>query len=171
MVSTGTDSGTMSLSDKLYALAAERLKEHGESLPCTLDAMHVFAQSPRAELDYLQLINLDNRSLVDACYAISFYFPPPDHYIDQWKEDIENLSKDEFHKKFMNSFVHLPDFGKKHVRLRNCICLDMPAKFRQSPGVRLRIWIYSTFKPMYMRLPVATRQRLKKLLWNRFFVR
>lgn len=158
-------------SEKLYQFLSKRLEQEGENLPCTLDAMKVYARSARAELDYLDLINLDNRSLVDACYSISFNFSPPDDYIDQWREDIEKLSKDEFHKKFMNSFVQSPEFGKKHVRLRNCICLDPPAKFRQSPGVRLRIWIYSTFKPMYMRLPVTTRQRLKKLLWNSFFVR
>lgn len=161
----------ISTSEKLYAFLSERLEQEGESLPCTLDAMKVYARSTRADLDYLDLINLDNRSLVDACYTISFNFSPPDDFIDQWREDIKSLPKDEFHEKFMNSFVELRDFGKKHVRLKNCICLKRPAKFRADSRARLRIWMYNTFKPMYMRLPVPMRRRLKDLLWKRFFVR
>ena len=158
-------------SEKLYQFLSKRLEQEGESLPCTLDAMKVYARSARAELDYLDLINLDNRSLVDACYSISFNFSPPDDYIDQWREDIEKLSKDEFHKKFMNSFVRLRNFSVRHVRLRNCICLDMPARIKPGLSARRRAGLYRLLHPIYSRMPASMKDRLKRALWDKFFVR
>lgn len=159
-------------SEKLYLLMEQRLREVQEELPCTMDALRAYASEGRAEIDYLKLINLDNRSFFDAVYTISFNTIPPADYVDSWKRAIETLPKEKFQRKFMNSFVRRRDFAVRHVRLRNCICLDLPAAdrngdYKEKP---FKERVFQTLRPVYLKLPKPVREKLKTLLWNYFFL-
>lgn len=159
-------------SEKIYLLMERSLTERGEFLPCTMDALRAYASEGRAEIDYLKLINLDNRSFFDAVYTISFNTVPPANYIDQWQRFMETLPKEKFQQKFINSFVQRRDFGTRHVRLRNCTCLDMPARNKGDKQVKkpFKETIFQTLKPLYLKLPESAREKLKVLLWNYFFL-
>ncbi len=151
--------------ERLYSILEARLQAQGEDLPCTREALRVYSESPRADLDYLKLINLDNRSFFDACYMIAFNTYPPAHYVEQWQSDMEQLSREAFQKKFINAFIRLPDIRKWNVRIRNCPYLTPPAKLRT--GLRTRV--YRTFLPVYKRLPASAKRRIKQVLWKFFF--
>lgn len=155
---------------KIYLLMEQNLAEVNEDMPFTMDAACAYASEGRGEIDYLKLINLDNHSFFDATYMIAFNTLPPTYYIDRWRTDIETLPKEEFHRKFINSFVQLPDFGKRHVRLRNCICLDVPEKNGDRKPVKKTIkeQIFRILKPIYLKFPQPIRNELKKLLWGYF---
>ena len=161
----------ISTSDKLYALMAERLKMKQESLPCTLDALSVYATEKRAQIDYLKLINLDNRSFFDACYIIAFNVFPSEFHVRMWQESINALPREEFQRKFLNSFVLLPEFSAYQVRLKNGFCMDVPRKSASHCVSTIKRTIYRVFKPFYMRFPGSIRKGLNKLLWKRFFMR
>lgn len=155
---------------KLYNLIADRLEEQGERMPCTLESLYVYAEEPRADIDYLKIINLDNQSFFDACYVLAFNTYPPAHYNEHWKEDIENLSREEFQRKFINSFVCLRDFGTKHIRLRNCIYLEEQKnkqyeqeKSELTTRIKIKDWIYKTFKPIYTKMPALVKRMLKSI--------
>jgi len=158
-------------SEKLYLLMAQRLKDTDERLPYTMDALRTYASEGRAEIDYLKLINLDNRSFFDAVYMIAFNTIPPAQYAAQWRTAIETLPKEKFQRNFINSFVERRDFATHYVRLRNCTCLNMPSQNmkgdRHSKTLKERI--FQMLKPAYLKLPEPAREKLKALLWNYFF--
>lgn len=116
--------------DVLYQKIADNLHKSGEELPCTPEAFHLYATEGRADIDYLKLINLDNRSFLEAVYILSYNTLPPRDYLQLWQRWILTLPKEEFQRRFINSFVNSSDFGVRHVRLRNCICLDNPAELQ-----------------------------------------
>jgi len=162
----------ISTSEKIYLLMEQRLSERNESLPCTMDALRVYASESRAEIDYLKLINLDNRSFFDAVYIISFNTVPPADYVNLWQKSIETLPREKFQRKFMNSFVQRRDFATRHVRLRNCICLDIPAKNAGGKWGKkpFKEKIFQMLKPVYLKFPEPAREKLKAFLWDYFFV-
>ena len=159
-------------SEKIYLLMAQRLREVQEELPCTLDALRAYAAEGRAEIDYLKLINLDNRSFLDAVYTISFNTVPPASYVETWERYIEELPKEKFQRKFMNTFVRRRDFAVRHVRLRNCICLDQPGgdRYEDYNGKPFKERIFQTLRPVYLKLPKPAREKLKTIFWNYFFL-
>ncbi len=156
MERTMTGPGT---SERLYQLLEERVKAQGETLPCTMDALRVYASEGRKELDYLKLMELDNRSFFDVCYCLAFNIYPPAHYLEQWKNDIETLPKEEFQRRFLIGFSRLPLYGQWHVRLRNCFCLS-PEDMNGFSG-KLYAWLYDHFHGPYLRLPESVRHFLK----------
>lgn len=161
----------LTTSEKLYRYMERRMGETGAEMPCSQTVLSLYAAAPRADLDYLQLINLNNRDLFDACYILSFNVMPPADYFERWKEDIETLPKEEFHKKFINSFVYIRDYGKFFVRMRNCVYMQNPVKIRSGSLMKWREKLYHGLKPLYMKLPKKTRNRLKDRLWKYFFTR
>ena len=159
-----------STSVKLYQMVEQKLSGVGETLPCTLSAMAAYSTEERGNIEYLHFMNLDNESFLEAIYMCAFNAVPPQEYLDLWREDMETLSRESFQKKFMNSFVQRVDFSSRHVRLRNCFCLDVPDFV---PGIlcknRIRQQLYLRLKPLYLRLPDRTRKLLKRYLWKFFF--
>lgn len=162
--------GEISTSLKLYRIVEQRLCMVDETLPCTLDAMKMYASEGRGDIDYLKFMNLDNESFLEAIYMCAFNAVPPVQYINLWKEDIDTLSKELFQKKFMHSFVQRVDFATSHVRLRNCFCINASD---YTPIILRRNWIrqkiYLHFKPMYLRLPKGLKMFLKKRFFKLFF--
>ena len=149
--------------DKLYSLLERRLEQAGNSLPCTMEALHIYASSPRSDIDYLDLINLDNQSLFYSVYMITASNIPRSDYVELWEERIKSLPKEKFHMEFMNAFVSWPEFSAYHVRLKNCIYVD--ADFHSKRDVmfvrKLTFRIYRMLKPIYLQLPDNIRQALK----------
>lgn len=154
----------LSTSDKLYDLL---LGKNG-SLPCEIDALRVYSRSPQREVDYLSLANLNNRSFLQAFYLLCFNIYPPAQMMEYWEPSIQELDREEFQKKFVESFIQRPDFATKHIRLYNCTILE-PAKLG-TPRSRFKIKIYCAMKPLYLRLPTGMKAFLKKCFWKLFFV-
>lgn len=158
---------------RLGRLLAERAEETGTEMPCTQAAMDVYSSSAGGDIDYLDIMDLDNVSFSQAVYFLCFNVPPIEMFIEQWKNDAAELDREEFQKKFINSFVHRSDFGPFHVRLQNCFILDekrYTAPKMPKPKTRLKARIYNKLWPTYMHLPMGVRRVLKKLLRKRFFM-
>ena len=158
--------GKLSTTEKLYLILEERLKENGEELNYSQAALNAYASSPRADIDCLKLINLDNRSFLEAVYMIAFNFTPPLEYINEWDEKIKTLTQEEFQREFISSFVTCPAFGKEHVRLRNCLyiheCVFKKNKSKKQKRLRgILLQIYYLFKPIYLNLPAKMKSFLK----------
>ena len=163
--------GEIKTSLKLYQMVEQKLREEGdETLPATLPAMEIYASEGRGDIDYLKFMNLDNESFLEAIYMCAFNAVPPREYIDLWQDDIETLPKEILQKKFLYSFVQRVDYGSKHIRLRNCFCINASDC---EPKILRRTWIrqqiYLRFKPMYLCFPHGLKTFLKKHLWKYFF--
>ena len=102
--------------DKLYSLLERRLEQAGNSLPCTMEALHIYASSPRSDTDYLDLINLDNQSLFDSVYMITASNIPRSDYAELWEERIKSLPKEKFHMEFMNCLGDLSNLTLREIK-------------------------------------------------------
>lgn len=154
-------------SQQIYQMIAQKLEGTGESLPWTMESLSVYAVEGRGDIDYLKLVNLDNRSFMEAFYMLAFNAMPAAEYLEFWEADVETLPKDQFQKKFVNSFVQRPDFSTRYVRLRNCTCIN--ALDFSPRRLRFREKVYVRLQPLYMKLPQGVRACLKKMLWKLFF--
>lgn len=161
------DEKEVGTSQRIYQMIAHELENTVESLPWTMEALSVYAAEGRGDIDYLKLINLDNRSFMEAFYMLAFNAIPAKEYIEFWKDDVEILPRDQFQQKLVNSFVRRPDFSSRHVRLRNCICIN--ALDFSPRRLRFRERVYVRLQPLYMKLPHGVRTCLKKALWKFFF--
>lgn len=168
-----------STTEKLVDYMEASLRQAGEDLPCTKEALMVFSTGKRSEIDCFDLVNLDNQSYCDAFYMLSYNnYPTPD-YIERWKKEAEQLPREKFQKTFTTFFTHEDRFSRQHVRLYNCMYLDLSAfkvdikkrakrlKSTDIPGYRIKV--YHTFLPLYMRLPMSNRMWLKKHYRKYFF--
>lgn len=149
--------------DKLIDYLDQKLREDGSTLPCSKEALQVFSKGKRGEVDCFDFVNLDNESFRDALYMRCFNAFPPPQFTVSWEERIKQ-PRDVFQKEYVASLTRDPRFMHIPVRLHNCIYLD-PSVYKTH---LVSIWkvmgrIYSTFKPLYLRLPMNMRMRLKRL--------
>ena len=161
------DAKEVGTSQKIYRMIEQSLERTGESLPWTMESLTVYAVEGRGDIDYLKLINLDNRSFMEVFYMLAFNAMPAKEYIEFWDDDVETLPRNQFQQKFVQSFVQRPDFASRHVRLRNCTCIN--ALDFSTKRLRFRERVYVHLQPLYMKLPCGMRSCLKKMLWKFLF--
>lgn len=148
--------------EKLIDYLDHKLREDGSELPCSKEALRVFSDGKRRDIDCFDFVNLDNECFRDALFMCCFNDYPSQQFIKAWEERIK-LPKDEFQKKYVEALTRGPHFMSGQVKLHNCIYLD-PSIYKTFLARRRKITrrIYSVLRPLYLRLPVSIRMLRKK---------
>ena len=148
--------------EKLIDYLDQKLREGGSELPCAKEALRVFSNGKRGDVDCFDFVNLKNECFRDAFFMRCYNDYPSQQFIKAWEERIE-LPKDEFQKKYVEDLTRGPHFMSGQVKLHNCIYLDPSIYKTHLAGIRkITGRIYSVFKPLYLRLPISIRVLLKR---------
>jgi hypothetical protein len=171
--SGGLSVNSESTAFRLYALLETKLSKAGGKLPCTMDAMISYASRGRREINYLDLINLDNLSFAESFYLLCFNIQPSESFRTEWMERIRTLPKDEFQEKFVNSFVQRHDYVSNQVRLYNCTVLNVlrDSGLDRPQRVPLLLRVYKKTRFIFNILPPRVRETLKNRFRRYFFYR
>lgn len=162
-----------STTERLYEYLEGQLKLQGEKLPCTKDALLLYSEYPWADINYLDFINLDNKSFFEALYLVSFNRSVPQTLRDNWNEQIETLDRKTFQEKYINYFINRRRFDTGHVKLRNCICEIKQYDLKYFNGnfqTSFKERVYQKLHPIYMKMPIKLRLIFKKTFRRYFFV-
>lgn len=148
---------------KLYGYLAGQALVAPETTAPDLEVYIAGAYSQMGEIDYLKLIDLDNRRFARAVFALQWNTLPPEEWEDLWRPLADTLPREEFRRRFMTEQLRDPNQGDLRERLCNFFLLEeQPCPPPAPPSLKRRV--LDRLWPLYMKLPVPVRKVLKKTL-------
>lgn len=107
------------LARTLYRLAAERMQNAGQEMPCSEEVFSVLTNAQPGAVSYRQIAHLNNADFLEAAYLMLLGRPLDDPSRESWKGSLV-LPQQEFQIAVLKTILQSGEYRNNRIPLTDC---------------------------------------------------